>query len=885
MNSMISGARLLAATLCGVVLVGCDSIRNVQEEPSAVLPDQTAVLGGRIKDIGSRRPLVLQYNGTDTCLESEVPNDPTGKQVVSECRFFGVPDQEESAFSFGALSIGTPYNITVKRQPFGKICTVENPTGTVQLGGTMINVTCVDDPAVEHYEVTVNVATPANRPGLKVTLTTENGTCPVEMNGRSSVTFSPAECPDVPNGGRHSNATYVFNNGQNLPHFPWRVTATIPGPTAVSPPTNCYVTGGPVANTGGNVNDSGEVDAANRPTGDVTTTVQSCGFTARVQADFSPAVVDFPSPAPAAPAIAPGDGITVALRTQPWGEDVASARITSFANTFVPFMVPDANGEPTATPYEVQSDLNAFYELVVKSSPTGMTCIPGNSVSSSSARNSTRAVGHWTDAGAVLLREPASSYIKDLWLIDRVIRCRHAPADPVTQLRGAYWQYTKTTTTTIVGAGSPDAVPIVVRNRNVLTFFEDGQYLYGNHTSGAANNGVEHGFYDYDPAAQTLGFIGITDTNGAQGVHASSTGGSAMGAPVSRTITEVVRTAGSPATITALISDTDENGLVLGSSARSLSVTVDKGQEFDVGSGSYATGDLQDLIDEINEAANPAELPGGDIAVASGSEITITGPPGGVEFSGSAVSFLGLPEAVAAGQTATTTNAAVALATTVNTVVEWIMEEVGPDPLVPSTNALDGAWVTWDTQRQPAPVEDRRQIFVYQHGLYNGLHIGVNGIGNLQEACFVGDFGLTGTWTRQGARSGCHMRTYTLRGNETMQQVIQAYPNSCPFPTDPAPVLTSTCGLLSSGSADIPNPTTALQDYPGRWPQSQNPSFTDGRPYSLVEFEVRLAGTDPLDPVCPNLDKLTVWDTQHGTRKADLTPPTPPIVLCRITAE
>src|SRR5690606_35953120 len=162
------------------------------------------------------------------------------------------------------------------------------------------------------------------------------------------------------------------------------------------------------------------------------------------------------------------------------------------------------------------------------------------------------------------------------------------------------------------------------------------------------------------------------------------------------------------------------------------------GQEFDVGSGSYATGDLQDLIDEINEAANPAELPGGDIAVASGSEITITGPPGGVEFSGSAVSFLGLPEAVAAGQTATTTNAAVALATTVNTVVEWIMEEVGPDPLVPSTNALDGAWVTWDTQRQPAPVEDRRQIFVYQHGLYNGLHIGVNGIGNLQEACFVG---------------------------------------------------------------------------------------------------------------------------------------------------
>lgn len=878
MNSMISVKRLLAAAICGGVLVGCDSIRSVQEEPSAALPDQTAVLGGHIRDIGSRRPLVLQYNGTDTCLESEEPNNPTGNKVLSECRFFGVADQEYSAFSFGALSVGTPYNITVKRQPFGKVCTVENPSGTVQIGGTQINVSCVDDPAVEHYTVTVNVAAAANKPGLQVTLTTENGTCPVDVNGRSSVTFSPAECPDVPNGGRHSNATYLFDNGLNLPNFPWRVTATIPGPTAVSPPTNCFVTGGPIANTGGNVSDSGEVDAADRPTGDVTTTVQSCGFTARVQADFSPAVAPFPNPAPAAPAIAPGDGITVALRTQPWGQDVASARITSFDNTFIPFMEPDANGEPTATPYEVQSDLNAFYELVVKSSPAGMTCIPGNSVAGGSSANSTRTVGHWTDAGAVLLRQPASAYIRDLWLVDRVIRCRHTPTDPAALLRGAYWQYTKTTTTTTVGGGVPDAVPVTVMNRNVLTFFEDGQYLYGNHTSGASNNGVEHGFYNYNPTASILEFIGITDTNGAQGLHASASAGS----PTPRTITSVVRTEGSPATITARVSDTTVNGLVLGSTAQSLTVAINNGQAFSVASGTYTTTNFQTLVDRIN-SANPGAPAG--MAVVSGNEIKITGPAGGVVFGGTAVTALGLPSSVAAGATATSTNVGTTLATSVNTIVDWIMEEVGPDPLVPSTNALDGAWVTWDTQRAGGPVEDRRRVFVYQHGLYNGLHIGVNGIGNLQEACFVGDFGLTGTWTRQGARSGCHMRTYTLRGGETIQQVIQAYPNSCPFPNEPPPTLTSSCSLLSSGSADIPNATTALKDYPGRWPQSQNPSFTDGRPYSLVEFEVRLAGTNPLDPVCPNVDKLTVWDTQHGTRKTDLTPSTPPIVLCRITAE
>ena len=89
---------------------------------------------------------------------------------------------------------------------------------------------------------------------------------------------------------------------------------------------------------------------------------------------------------------------------------------------------------------------------------------------------------------------------------------------------------------------------------------------------------------------------------------------------------------------------------------------------------------------------------------------------------------------------------------------------------------------------------------------------------------------------------------------------------------------------MSSSSSDIPNPTAVLRDYPGRWPQSQNPDFTDGRPYSLTDFEIRLAGSQPADPICPDADKLTVWDTAHGTRKSELDPPIPPIVLCRVSA-
>jgi hypothetical protein len=154
---------------------------------------------------------------------------------------------------------------------------------------------------------------------------------------------------------------------------------------------------------------------------------------------------------------------------------------------------------------------------------------------------------------------------------------------------------------------------------------------------------------------------------------------------------------------------------------------------------------------------------------------------------------------------------------------------------------------------------------IYQHGLYNLVHIGVNGIPNLQEACFVGTVGLSGTWTRQGGRSGCSMRYYTTTVSDDGTE-----PNY-------------TFNGMSSSSSDIPNPTAVLWDYPGRWPQSQNPDFTDGRPYSLVDYEIRLAGSEPSDPICPGVDKLTVWDTQHGTRKSTLDPPIPPIVMCRMT--
>lgn len=762
-SSMIRHAALLAVA-GAMALAGCDSVKDVREAPYTALPEQTAVLGGTVTNLSTRRPLILQNNGQDSCVQPEDPNNPSGKQIVGECRFFGVLNEEVSLFSFGALPVGTPYNISIKnnRSPFGKICVVNNPAGTVGGPGPGPTVTCTDDLTIPRYSVTVNVAAAVRgTPGLKVILTTEEKARAVDVNGAATVVF------DYPEDDVFDNQFGIPSTSPNLPVFGWRVTATAPGATALDPARNCYVTGGPVDNTGGNIGDDGKATTA--PTSNLTVNVNSCGFTVRAQADFSVPTATPPTTS-SPPAIPTGEGVTVLLREQPAGVDVAGVNITSFANTFVPFMQLDANGEPTTTEYQAPSHLNAFYELVVKRSPTGMACIPGASVSSSAAPTSTRAVGSWLDAGAVLLRQPASARVTNLWVVERVIRCRQLPA-PERVLRGVY----QVSQETITPPGSTTASSIV-RNHNYLAFFEDGTYLYGTHVSSAASNGVEQGFYNYNNVAGTLSFVPFTDTNGGLGLHTAATTGSAVGAPITKTLTNVVKNAGDPSVITATFT-----------------------------------------------AAAPPNTP--------------------------------------------------------NT-INWILSEVGPDPMVSSVNPVDGAWVTYDTQLSK---EYRQRIFVYQHGTYNAFHMGVNGIGNLQEACYVGNFGLTGTWTRQGGRSGCHMRIYTLRGGETLQQLLAAYPTNCGFPSG-APVVSS-CALLSSGSSDIPNPTATLADFPGRWPQSRNPDFTDGRPYSLVEYEVRLANSQPADPVCPTVDKLTVYDTQNGTRKSELNPPIPPIVLCRITAD
>src|SRR6187399_2624967 len=94
MRSMaIAFSRMLAVALCATAFVGCGGAGDVDE--GSIAPVQTAVLQGTVTGLGTRRPVVLQYNGTDVCID---PAAPTAARI--ECRFYGVLNQTASAFSF-----------------------------------------------------------------------------------------------------------------------------------------------------------------------------------------------------------------------------------------------------------------------------------------------------------------------------------------------------------------------------------------------------------------------------------------------------------------------------------------------------------------------------------------------------------------------------------------------------------------------------------------------------------------------------------------------------------------------------------------------------------------------------------------------------------------
>lgn len=438
-----------------IVLTSCSAVEDVVDVPALPSPPTAEVLQGTVTGLGTRRPVVLQNNGDGAR------------------SFLGTQGQATVAFSFGSLPAGVPYSITVKSQPFGKICTVANGTGIVgTTTAAPIHVNCVNDPSVPRYSVSGTISQAVRgTPGARIILTTEEGVWEQPAAGLSNFTFT-----DV-----------LFDSQSSLPVFSWRVTATFADGGTVN---NCAVA------NGANPLLDGAEQAPGGPVSNVAVT--ACVFAASATVAYSPA-------AGQGAAAMPAGGMTLALRHNPSGADVQEIEVNSFSTVQFP---------------DLRSNPGAIHELVVKRQPAGQTCIVGSA-------------SQYAWGGAVLLLNPADP--AHAWITARNVRCRARPAAG-SVLQGTFQQ------SSVTSAGT-------TANRNFLTFFADGTYLYAVHGTGAnafSTSGVEHGFYTYDAAAGTIVFNPHTDSSGAAGLSTIS-----GGASTNATLSNVVRTAAPGSEITA----------------------------------------------------------------------------------------------------------------------------------------------------------------------------------------------------------------------------------------------------------------------------------------------------------------------------------------------
>lgn len=498
MNSLFNGSRL-AVWACGaVLLVACDSVKDVRTEPYTDIPATKGVLAGRLVGVGTARPVELRYNGQPACLAPDPAN--AALKIPVDCKFYGTAGQNEANFTFGSLDTGTPYTITVDANPYGKTCTVANASGTVGASAPPV-VTCTDDTvAVPRYDVTVNTSGFSGLANLWVRLQTEEGDWLQNATGQPNVVFE-----DV-----------IFNSGSNLPLFSYKLTAYTESNVGGVVTTN-YCTFAPSAgfNLGGeNRNpvltvDAFADDSVVVPTGPASVTVNACTFTPSVAAQYHG------SPTQTMPA-SPGN-LQLGLKNHFTGAIEQNLEITTFSATAVPFGA------------SLMANAQSIYELVITRQPTGMQCIVfGTTTTNADTNQATAGVGvniTAPTASAVLLVDPSNT---DWWAyLNRQVRCRAVPGASA-QLTGTYQMDART--------GNQNTTPPrpYGRPREFITFFADGTFLFGinnNTASSAANSpnstwpaltsvrnnwaassGVQHGFYTYNSAAGTIAFNVFTNT-------------------------------------------------------------------------------------------------------------------------------------------------------------------------------------------------------------------------------------------------------------------------------------------------------------------------------------------------------------------------------------
>lgn len=683
-------------------MIGCNAVEDVREEPFTPVPTASVVLTGNITGLGTRRPLELQNNG------------------ANPKKFFGTLGSTVTPLDFGVL-VGSSYNITVKTQPFSKICTVTNGVGTASATAPVITVSCVKDPAIARYSTTVtNLAVAAATPNLTklvLTLETEDGAKSVDVTGMTSYTFPSTDY----------NA--IYNSQLSVPAFQYKVSATWDTIANGVTTTNYCLLSSPIASgrPGMNITTSEDVVV---PSAAVTMSLTSCAFTVAGTIAYS-----IPT-TPAGQTAQTIGAMTLGLKN-------ASGTVVQTVTT--------ASGATTFTfPTPMASHSKAIYELVITSQPAGQFCVVSGTTTTgvwSTLVNSLGSSLTGPTASGVLLLDPV---VPDWWAFaNRNVRCRATPV-LANQLTGIYQMDRPAQT-------DPAVVP--ARPREFLTFFADGTFLYGINFTGTSltlttplrgdaiylAGGAIHGFYNYNPVNNTIVFTIFTATNispsnysltGMPGYVPAAAGPPVRDAAV--TATNVVKTSGALGKL-------------------SLTFTGRIPAPVQGGSAMYSTN--------LPAPASPA-------------------PPVG----------------------------------TTDVTKVWNMTEP------PSTDGqITGTWVT----------ADHRRMFAYNNNEIYLFHVGVNGVGNLQDACFLADDNSTqsgGLLARHSSASGC------APGGAAR--------------TPDLPSWTSNFATGVFASTVIRLPTELSPRFPGAKTQ------LDNRPTSPIKFNVVDNASTP--------DTITVQDTLNG---------------------
>jgi hypothetical protein len=396
MNSKIR-SKLLTLALCGAALAGCNAIEDERTEPFTPVPAEGVVLQGTVSGpLGSRRAVALINNG----------------DINSTVSVTATVGTAFTPFTFGVKPAGTSYNITVRTQPFGKICTVTNGQGTISAGSPPnVLVNCVNDPNVTRYAV--RVAVPADfggRAGAKVILTTEEGVFEqTPANGATSVTFPSAVFNNVVGGtvwgsntpvgtttapastanGGINPYTNIVGGTINLPTFSWTVTATTTeGSTPERPVVNrCNVSAGTNFTGTGSGSPAGALftnvampPVANIGFGTNTSqipTVNACSFTIGGSVFYAN-----PPQAGSVAQAMPAGGLDLQLRDVQ-GNVIETLTFTGgYGSSSLPSQAPGAGVATQGVAYNFPtpktSNSAAVYDVAVSRQPTGQTCIVAN---------------------------------------------------------------------------------------------------------------------------------------------------------------------------------------------------------------------------------------------------------------------------------------------------------------------------------------------------------------------------------------------------------------------------------------------------------------------------------------------------------------------------